>query len=270
MTKKSKLKTAAAAPKTKAMAADAEARWRRLAQEEIPAAPPAPPRAAEEPEQDTGTRWPVVINREMLPVRNETKESEIAKHPARQAAWEALQAIVAAHKGHEAEDLAHVRDCLEKACPDESHTAVRGVREWARRTPHDLRHLGACIMLPIGPVPVPIERIEDCPTMDPSHLLPPKPLDYLTEYCCASRCYPRGTLDAWSSCLRLPARLRMRRELERRANPDLGKRMGFTTGFVPPVSVRTHHISEETLWGLDHQVYDPASRPLRGDGPSDG
>ncbi len=245
----------------------AEARWRLLATDEVPAPPPAPTERAEEPEADTGTRWPHIVDRDALPIRPESKKMEIARYVTRQSAWEARQAIVEAPRDAEvhAADLDHLRLCRVWPCPDETHVAAMGVRAWKEATHEDLQHLGSCVLLPLSDPPALAERIEDCPELHRSHLLPPKPLTSMTEFCCERRCYPAPSLNAWSSCLSLQAHVRRRREAERRCNPDLAKQLGHTTGFVEPVVARSRHLSEGTEWGLYHAVYDPASRALRGE-----
>jgi hypothetical protein len=137
------------------------------------------------------------------PLRPETKVEERAQYPGRLERWEAAKAVADSRKGHEKEDAAHRTTC-ELGCDHPAHILPR--REWPAHTRHDLRHLECCDA----------EDIFDCPDLDRSHLLPPRPLDPAIEFCCARRCFHRSDDRSLTECPYLRQPVRARRQLELR------------------------------------------------------
>ncbi len=193
------------------------------------------------------------------PKRRRSPATRSGRHAGRQT-----KLLVEQRAGQFEEDAAHVQDCELIGCTDVAHIAVMGVREWKRATHHDLKHLDGCVQsAALGPKRLPIERIEDCPTWDRSHLLEPRPLDYLGNYCCNRKCYPKNSAHARTDCVSLPVPLRERRRAEHEANLKLSKAMGLGKGFFEAAIV---HASVPLPWGStasDRRVYDPANIPLR-------
>src|SRR5262249_60384346 len=90
-------------------------------------------------------------------------------------------------------------------------------RAWPEHTRRDLLHLECCEA----------EDIVNCPDLDQSHLLPPRPLEPAVEFCCAHRCFPRSDVRSLTECLYVRKPVRARRQLERQV---FGKNAFTTVG----------------------------------------
>jgi hypothetical protein len=244
---------------------ESERRWRRLlarqpdAMSEVGTVPevPEPARGNERPAeahhraqspqergQDAAARRRV----DRVPLRPETAEEEVARYPARVNAWEERRAVAESRRGHEAEDAAHRAACVDAACGHPAHVLER--RELRSEVAADRRHLAAC----------PREE-PDC--LDPSHRLPPHPIDAAVEYCCAHQCFPRHDVRSVTECRYVPTRVRARREAEYRARGAAAFGMP-ASGVAGAFGVTTSPLSEGTAWAWrGRRIYDPASEPPR-------
>jgi hypothetical protein len=137
-----------------------------------------------------------------LPYRPESFKQEVARYPERLARHREKDALVASRQVHQERDRQHRRACLLRTCDDHAH--VRPRRELKSETVKDRRHLGGC-------------SLEDPACLDPSHLLPPHPLDPTEEFCCRSQCFPLWDPRALTECISVPVPVRNRRVAEQAA-----------------------------------------------------
>ena len=213
--KSSLTSTVAGIPATSPVDRESERRRRRLIARDLeePAQkltqmaqePSRAPQAAREraAEHSTSYRPNGELDAERPPLRPETKAEEIARYAGRLKRWEEAKALADSRKGHEEEDAEHRTTC-KPGCDHPAHILPR--RAWREHTTHDLRHLKYCDN----------EDIFDCPDLDMSHLLPPRPLDPAVEFCCAHRCFPRSNVRSLTECPYLRNPVRARRQLELR------------------------------------------------------
>ena len=158
-----------------------------------------------------------------VPLRPETPEQEIQRYPERLRRHEEREALV--QQAQSEEGATHRRNCTRKGCPHAAH--VRPRRLLREETREDRRHLGACDK-------------EDPACLDPSHLLPPHPIDVTKEYCCEGQHFRVEDPRALSECPMVPVWLRERRHAEQRAFRDGARGFGGVT------VVRSNHVTGTT------------------------